>query len=210
MSSFTRKLTKGFTKVFSKQFAEIVSGIPSCAVEFLVSWFKNLNVSLEDSVGDRSNTIYYGQYLAQNSIINFYRTSGTFDYINPQTGASVSGVSIPIDGLYTVPADGVCEIITSDGSYYPVCERSGNILHDVVNGVHLSVSSTVWAEFLYGSDYLNQEGYIDKTTSDNKGYSWTSIVNGISTPLDNNCLIPLRGEDENLQNTLDSSINTYL
>ena len=182
------------------------ANLPSCVNSISVSWHKDLNATvldegvyyIQDSIGVRSDTVFYGQYLTDTSgQINFYRTSGTFSYTDPSDGSSVTGVSIPGDGLYTIPEDGICDIITSDGSEYPICERAGTVLHDVANEVHISVLNPVWGETLYGSDYLNQNGYKNETQSDAEGYDWTTSVNGSSVALNDNTLIPLKEGSSN-------------
>lgn len=176
--------------------------LPACVRDIAISWHKNLGSRIDegdtypyvkDSIGLRTDTIYYGQYLnATSGQINFYRTSGTFDYTDPSDGSSITGVSIPGTGLYTIPANGICDIITSDGSEYPVCERAGTVLHDVKEtGVHISVATPSWSESLYGSDYLNQQGFVTKAESDALGYDWETVVNTTPISLNDNTLIPL-------------------
>ena len=144
--------------------------LPSCVSDIAVAWYKNLIVSGDtcyDVIGKREDTIFFGQYLSSGTI-DFGR-SGTFDYIDPSTGNSVTGVAM--SDSYAVPANGICEITTSDGSFYPCCERAGTVLHDVKEDiVHILVTTPVWAETLYGTDFLNQYGYADKTDSDAEGY----------------------------------------
>lgn len=182
-------------------FGRFLSSLPSCIKDVTIAWWKNFNSIInvdgtdyvEESIGTRIDTVYYGQYLTVSSgQINFYRTTGTFSYIDPSDGSTVSDVSMPVDGLFTIPANGICEITVSDGSWYPICERAGSVLHDVdANEIHISVSTPDWDETLYGSDYLNQYGYLDKETSDALGYSWETNVNGTPITLDENCLIPI-------------------
>lgn len=77
-------------------------------------------------------------------------------------------------------------------SFYPVCERAGTVLHDVMeNSTHISVATPIWAEGLYGSDYLNQKGYVNKTDSDALSYAWETDVDGTPITLNDNTLIPL-------------------
>lgn len=158
----------------------------------------NLNSAWVDTIGSNNGTVngspttYDLPLGGTPSVINFYRNTGTFSYINPVDGSLVSGVTIPANGLYTIPATGICEINTSDGSYYPVCEREGIVIHDVKeNSVHISVSSPDWQETLYGSDYLNQCGFLDKATSDTLGYDWETVVHSTTITLNNDTLIPL-------------------
>jgi len=48
-------------------------------------------------------------------------------------------------------------------SFYPTCERAGTVLHDITeNSVHISADTPSWSESLYGSDYLNQYGFVTK------------------------------------------------
>jgi len=408
--------------------------LPQCVRDLAVSWHKNLNITIDegdtypyvkDSIGTRTDTVYYGQYLdAASGQINFYRTTGSFDYIDPSNGSLITSVLIPATGLYTVPANGICEIninpktnvvidgilnflefdtnvifssvpdvsgnktisftlflqedpnfgaqpdfhniinfqdvsastdhfvlyyadtaidgrtlvfqpsltfgqsvfidydtysnqiidvvvtkttgvissvsingdivstsvatsvsnypnangyigsntspgnystafiwdvvvsgvfsssgqpfgntdsswddtigaitasisgspnstyILSDSgdtepvytSYYPICERAGNVLHDVLeNSVHISVDTPVWSESLYGSDYLNQNGFVTKAESDALSYTWETEVNGVNTSLNDNTLVPLAQWeyvnllDANIDNVLDSN-----
>lgn len=175
--------------------------IPSCASGLAVSWHKNLNTTsteggtlyVKDEIGTRTDTVYYGQYLDNTSgQINFYRDSGTFDYTKPSDGTLVEDIVIPASGLYTIPTNGICDIVTSDGSEYPVCERAGTVLHDTKqNAKHISVAAPSWSETLYGSDYLNQYGYVDKTANDALSYAWETDVNGVYTPLHIDTLVPL-------------------
>lgn len=175
--------------------------LPSCVSSLAVAWYKDFNkpttksgtVYINDAIGRRDDVVFYGQYLTNASgQINLYRSSGTYDYIDPNDGSSSTGNAIPGDGLITVPANGMCEITTSDGSRYPVAERAGTVLHDVSgNGTHVSVATPTWAETLYGSDYLNQSGYADKTDSDAASHDWETTVNGAPVALNNSCLIPL-------------------
>ncbi len=379
--------------------------LPACVRDIAISWHKNLGSRIDegdtypyvkDSIGLRTDTIYYGQYLdATSGQINFYRTSGTFDYTDPSDGSLVEGVSIPATGLYTIPANGICDIgvdpvegdvlglldfdgvddyvsssalydvtgdqvlsftcyitdisvfgplfriwdnsaashwsiwvntgvlyvytrsttitnssatydltglqdtklevvitkvgteitsvtinsidisvisnsstgITNDpginigvytsggggktylgsgyiwnvninnthtyigqpngnldsawedttgtvdltvyGSpstidlvgigdstsytyFYPTCERAGTVLHDVTeNSIHISVDTPSWSESLYGSDYLNQNGFVTKVESDSLGYDWETEVNGSDISLNDSTLIPL-------------------
>jgi len=163
-------------------FSSSISGLPGCVKDTAIAWWKDFNSFLdidsskyvEEHIGIRNDTVYYGQYLSSSSgQINFYRSEGTFSYIDPSDGSLIEDIVIPTNGLFTIPSNGICEINTNDGSYYPICERSGNILHDVdVHSVHISVSSPSWAETLYGSDYLNQCGFLNKTVSDSLGYDW--------------------------------------
>lgn len=148
---------------------------------------------VKDSIGTDTRDVYYGQHLDPTSgQIDFKRTSGTFDYTDPTDGSLIEGVSIPSDGLYTVPTNGICEIITSDGSHYPCCERAGTVLHDVnEDSIHISIDSPVWSEGLYGTDYLNQYGFITKTDSDALGYDWETLVDSSTITLDDDCLVPL-------------------
>jgi hypothetical protein len=169
--------------------------IPICAQDLAVAFYKDLNSiqnnEVNEEIGIRFDTVYYGQYLSSGTI-NFYRTTGTFDYIDPSDGSQITGVSMPGTGLWAVPVNGVAEIEIDDGSYYPVCERAGDVLHDVSgNAIHISVSTPVWDETLYGSDYLNQCGYINKALSDFMAYNWETYVDGSPVTLDNNCLVPL-------------------
>lgn len=97
-------------------------------------------------------------------------------------------------------------------SYYPCVERAGTVLHDIMeNAVHISVSTPTWNETLYGSDYLNQKGYVTKTDSDALGYDWETIVNGSDATLNDNTLIPLAQwnyvdlQDKNGVNLLDEN-----
>jgi hypothetical protein len=197
-----------------------LSKLPACVRDIAVAWYKNLDNIVDssyvkDEIGSVTRTIYYGQYLTSASgQINLYRTSGTYDYIDPSTGNSVTGNSIPGTGLISVPANGICEITTSDGSRYPVCERAGTVLHDVLeNSTHISVATPTWDETLYGSDYLNQVGYVTKTQSDDDGYDWETEVNGSDVTLDNNTLVPfglweyVNLQDVNGNNLLDISGN---
>lgn len=148
---------------------------------------------VEEEIGTRIDTVYYGQYLdATSGQINLYRTTGTYDYTDPSTGNSVTSNAIPGSGLITVPANGICEIITSDGSEYPVCERAGTVLHDVENGIHISVATPSWSETLYGSDYLNQCGFVDKELSDQQGLPWETVVDGSDVALDDDTLVPVK------------------
>lgn len=182
-------------------------GLPSCVKNSgtVVSWFKDLLArrkivivdetayyAVDDAIGVRSDDIYYGQYLdATSGQINFYRSTGTFDYTDPSDGSLVEDVAIPGDGLYTIPVNGICDIVTSDGSRYPCCERAGTVLHDVLeNSVHISVSSPSWAETLYGSDHLNQYGYATKTNYDDASETFQSLVNGSNVALDDSTLVP--------------------
>lgn len=148
---------------------------------------------IKDEIGIDTRQVYYGQYLTSSSgQINLYRSSGTYDYIDPSDGSSVTGNTIPASGLITVPVGGICEITTSDGSRYPICERVGDVLHDVLeNSKHISVDTAVWDETLYGSDYLNQYGYVTKSDSDAEGYDWETTVNGLAVALNDNTLVPL-------------------
>lgn len=146
---------------------------------------------VEDAIGEDTRNIYYGQYLISGTI-DFNRTSGTFDYTDPSDGSLVEDAAIPSDGLYAIPVNGICEVVTSDGSRYPVCERAGNVLHDVFeNSTHISVTTPVWGETLYGSDYLNQQGYITKADSDALSYLWETEVDGTPITLNDDCLVPL-------------------
>lgn len=164
-----------------------VNGTPS------TTSVSNSFVFIEESIGTRIDRVYFGQYLDSSSgQINLYRSGGTYDYIDPSTGNSVTGNAIPGDGLITIPVNGICEITTSDGSRYPICERAGDVLHDILeNSIHISVSTPSWSETLYGSDYLNQCGFLDKATSDALGLPWTTVVNEVTETLDDNCLVPL-------------------
>lgn len=97
-------------------------------------------------------------------------------------------------------------------SFYPVCERAGTVLHDVMqDSKHISVFTPTWAESLHGSDYLNQYGYVTKTESDTLGYAWETNVFGSPTTLNNNVLVPLAKwnyedlQDNTGENILDSS-----
>jgi len=155
---------------------------------------------VEESIGTRIDTIYYGQYLdATSGQINFYRSNdpgvNTFSYTDPSAGSLVEDVDIPVGGLYAIPANGICNIITSDGSEYPVCERAGTVLHDVENGIHISVTSPSWSESLYGSDYLNQCGFVNKELSDQLGLPWEAVVNGSDVALDDDTLVPVKKND---------------
>ncbi len=384
--------------------------LPLCSRDLAVSWHRNLNSRIDegdtypyvkDSIGIRTDTVYYGQYLdATSGQINFLRTSGTFDYIDPSDGSFVEGISIPGTGLYTIPANGICDIgvgpiqdsvvglldfdgnddyvllntvpdITGDkliefnlylksistpgstqtlinfssdtldhlsvfmasgqdylyiscttavvttnfrvglssltaneilnikvnkstgvinsvlindvsypinnatastivgsriigavniaseyfdngylwdiniyddpsgtntltnnfpgqpagdtdaawddtvgsltatvngspslatiyfgdityDSFYPICEKAGIVLHDVnENSIHISVDSPSWSESLYGSDYLNQQGFVIKAESDTLGYDWETLVNITPITLNDNTLVPL-------------------
>ena len=92
----------------------------------------------------------------------------------------------------SVPANGICDIITSDGSKYPCCERAGSVLHDVLeNSKHISITSPVWDETLYGTDYLNQYNYVTKEDFTNESYNFETEVNGSNVVLDDDCLVPL-------------------
>jgi hypothetical protein len=387
----------GIVSAIVTTFTRSISGLlPACVRDLAVSWHKNLNNTVnegdtypyvKDEVGDRTDDVYYGQYLdATSGQINFYRTSGTFDYTDPSDGSLVEGVSIPGTGLYTIPVNGICDIgvypregyidglldfdgvddyvsfsgypdidgnkivkfnvyvrdlsagfsfkenefstdqfifyidsgyfyirvtrftryridnilpengveysfevdksaevvnsITINGvaatttsvsssngnesstigryvdnnlsitystslfwgfeiesvfassgqpsgntngawddtigvitatvngaptttnigtesdaeytSFYPVCERAGTVLHDVEAGIHISVATPSWSEFLYGSDWLNQYGFIDKELSDSLGYDWETIVDGTPITLNDDTLVPLK------------------
>jgi hypothetical protein len=195
--------------------------LPACITDndLAVAWYKSLTTFVaesgtnyvKDSIGERTDTVFYGQYLdATSGQINFYRTTGTFDYTDPSDGSSVTGVSIPGTGLYTIPANGICDIVVSDGSEYPVCERAGTVLHDVENGIHISVATPSWSETLYGSDYLNQHGYANKAASDAESYAWTTNVDGSPVALDNNTLIPLKKKSSLDMVMLESTLNTVL
>jgi hypothetical protein len=135
-------LLKRIISVFTRRVRG--AGLPSCVTsnDLQVSWNKELTTTastVPDAVGIRTDTIYYGQYISAGTI-NLYRTSGTYEYIDPSDGSSVTGVSVPVDGLVTVPANGICNIEISDGSKYPCVERAGNVIHDIVNDVHISAS----------------------------------------------------------------------
>jgi hypothetical protein len=83
-------------------------------------------------------------------------------------------------------------ITLSYTSFYPVCERAGTVLHDVTESSrHISVATPSWSETLYGSDFLNQCGFIDKEQSDYLGYDWETEVNGSPVVLDDDTLVPL-------------------
>lgn len=184
--------------------------IPICAQDISIAYYPVMSFieddEVQDQIGLRVDTIYYGQYLSVGTI-NFYRTSGTFDYTDPSTGNQVTGVAMPGTGLWAVPANGVADIELSDGSYYPICERAGTVLHDVSdNAIHISVATPTWAETLYGSDYLNQCGYINKALSDHEGYNWETYVDGSPIVLDNACLVPLANTEEP-QTTLNTLVN---
>ena len=166
-----------------------VNGTPSTTdLEFTTT-----SEFVEDSIGTRWSPVYYGQYLDSGSgQINLYRSSGTYDYTNPQDGTKITGNAIPGNGLISVPVSGMCEIETSDGSYYPLCERFGDVLHDISeNEIHISVLTPSWSEELYGSDHLNQCGFIDKEMSDFMGYLWRTEVDSIFIDLDDDALIPI-------------------
>jgi len=133
--------------------------------------------------------VFFGQYLSSGTINFGTGRSGTFDYTDPSDGSSVTGVAMGT--AVSVPANGICDIVTSDGSDYPCCERAGTVLHDVLeNSEHILITSPVWAEALYGTDYLNQYGYTDKTHSDAAGYDWETMVNGSNITLDDDTLVP--------------------
>jgi hypothetical protein len=77
-------------------------------------------------------------------------------------------------------------------SFYPTCERAGTVLHDVTeNSIHISVDTPSWSESLYGSDYLNQKGFVTKSESDALGYDWETLVNITPITLNDNTLVPL-------------------
>lgn len=183
--------------------------LPYCLQDNVVSWwldFNNIqdNSYIEELIGTRTDTIYYGQYLDSTSgQIDFKRSSGTFDYTDPSDGSRIEDVPIPVNGLVTVPINGICDIGINragiwDGidfsiydAFYPVCETAGTVLHDIkADSLHITVDTPVWAESLYGSDYLNQYGFITKAESDALGYTWETDVQGTSIVLDNNTLIP--------------------
>ena len=153
----------------------------------------NTDAAWVDDTGSYDGTVFGTPGVTETPYyINFYRTSGTFDYTDPSDGSLVEDVSIPATGLYTIPANGICEIVTSDGSEYPICERAGNVLHDISeNSIHISVNNPSWSETLYGSDYLNQEGFVDKVDFDTAGYTWETEVDGTPIALNDNTLIPL-------------------
>lgn len=166
---------------------------------------------INDAIGTRNDTVFFGQYLSSGTI-DFKRTTGTFDYTDPSDGSLVEGVSIPVDGLYTIPANGICDVVTSDGSEYPFCERAGTVLHDVKeNSAHISVTTPVWAEALHGSDYLNQQGYVDKADFTAEGYDFETEVDGTTITLNDDCLVPLAQwtyvdlQDVNGENLLDEN-----
>jgi len=100
---------------------------------------------------------------------------------------------------------------TSYTYFYPTCERAGTVLHDVTeNSVHISVDTPSWSESLYGSDYLNQQGFVTKAESDTLGYDWETIVNTNPVILNDNTLVPLGQweyvdlQDSEGENILDS------
>lgn len=183
-----------------------VNGTPTT-----VTIVDSISRNIEEFVGTRERSIYYGQNLASTSgQINIYRTTGTYDWTDPTTGVETTGVSIPGTGLITVPANGICEIKTSDGSRYPVCERAGTVLHDVnENAIHISVSSPVWEENLYGSDYLNQIGFVTESDYNNESYTWESVVDGSPIALDSDTLVPA-ADPEYAENTLDGGMDLIL
>jgi hypothetical protein len=96
-------------------------------------------------------------------------------------------------------------------SFHPCCERAGTVLHDInENSIHISVTTPVWDETLYGTDYLNQYGYVDKADNDTEGYTWETSVNGSPVTLDDNTLIPLKKNINLSSNTLDGAINMII
>lgn len=170
-------------------------GLPYCARSIAVAWFKSfsnlVSGKVMDNIGYETRDVKSGSYISS-GIINFHRTTGTFDYVDPSDGSTIEDVSIPSDGLYTIETNGISQITTSDDSYYPVCETAGTVIHDTTQeSVHIEVDTPVWAESIYGSDYLNQYGYITKTDATNQGYDYVTTVDSVEITLDDDCLVPL-------------------
>lgn len=84
--------------------------------------------AIDDAIGERTDTVFFGQYLDSGEI-NFYRDNNTFDYINPATGSLVEGVNIPTGGLYTVPANGICDV----GVYPRIGDINGLVNFDGID-----------------------------------------------------------------------------
>lgn len=113
-------LGKHIGKFLGKSLSEIGAGsLPSCVRDLAISWHKNLNTIsyiedgddtsgdwIEDRIGERNNTVYYGQYLSSGTI-DTYRTSGIYDYIDPSTGNLVEDNILDPSGLITIPANGI-------------------------------------------------------------------------------------------------------
>jgi hypothetical protein len=139
-------------------------------------------------------------------------TSGAYlqvDEIEIYEDFSINGI---VNGSPTTTSIGESQEDYTYTSYYPICERAGTVLHDVmVSSIHASITIPVWDETLYGSDYLNQIGYIDKVDSDSEGYDWETIVNENPITLDNDTLVPLAQwewvdlQDINGENLLDET-----
>lgn len=162
-------------------------GLPVCVLDDVVAYYPDPTL-LTDQIGLRDDPVYYAKQLSSGTI-NFYRTSGTFSYVDA-TGATISGVPIPGTGLYVIPGP-LSTIITDDGSEYPICEGAGDVLHDIEKGIHISVSVPVWTEGLYGNDHLNQVGYATKADYTAIGELWQSGVDGSWVVLDDNAFVPL-------------------
>jgi len=78
----------------------------------------NTDAAWVDDTGSYDGTVFGTPGVTETPYyINFYRTSGTFDYTDPSDGSLVEDISIPGTGLYTIPANGVCDIKVDP--YYP-------------------------------------------------------------------------------------------
>jgi hypothetical protein len=199
------------------------SVLPACVRDIAVAWYKDLTnatitgidpsdsleyYAVDDAIGDRKDVVFFGQYLSSGTINFGTGRTGTFDYTDPSTGNLVTGVAMGT--AVAVPANGICDIVTSDGSEYPCCERAGDVVFDVENGFHIRITTPVWAEALYGTDFLNQNGYADKASSDELLFAWTAEVLGSTVVLNDDCLIPLKKNDSLNPNSLDSPLNQTL
>lgn len=119
---------------------------------------------------------------------------------------SIGTITATVNGTPTTTHIDIPPTSIGDSEYtslHPTCETAGTVLHDVVeNSIHISVDTPAWSESLYGSDYLNQKGYVNKTDSDALGYDWNTLVDGSYVPLNINTLVPLaQWEYVNLQDS---------
>lgn len=176
-------------------------------------WIDRLNISAsnnytKESIGEDTRDVYYGQYLSSGTINFGTGRTGTFDYTDPSTGNPVTGVAMGT--AVSVPVNGICDIITSDGSEYPCVEGVGTVLHDIEQADHIGVTSPVWDKDLNGSDHLNQHGFLTKADNDAEGEDWETLVEGSPVTLDNNCLIPLKKKSNELIAVMNATLNFTL